>query len=87
MCRSSYIDPRIIDLYDDGVTIRPALERLGDDSDFGAPATHGHVEAAVLAMLAEPSRASGNQAGRAAKALPRRPARLGSTSPATRRAS
>ncbi len=75
VCRSSYIDPRIIDLYDDGVTIRPALERLGDDRDFGAPATHGDVEAAVLAMLAEPSRAA------------RRPHRVTSPTPATRRAS
>ena len=66
VCRSSYIDPRIIDLYDDGVTIRPALERLGDDTDFGAPATHGHVEAAVLAMLAEPSRAKSARAVRRA---------------------
>ena len=84
VCRSSYIDPRIIDLYHDGVTIRPALERLGDDSDFGAPATHGHVEAAVLAMLAEPFRA---KAAKAAKAVPARPTHLSSPSRATRRAS
>jgi DNA topoisomerase IB len=71
VCRASYIDPRIIDLYDDGVTIRAALERLGDDTDFGAPATHGHVEAAVLAMLAEPTRAKPAKHRRAAtKAKP-----------------
>lgn len=51
VCRSAYIDPRIVDLYEDGATIRPALERLGDDNDFGAPATHGEVETAVLQLL------------------------------------
>jgi DNA topoisomerase IB len=30
VCRSSYIDPRIIDLYADGVTIAPDLEALGE---------------------------------------------------------
>ena len=51
VCRKSYIDPRVIDLYDDGVTIARALEKLGDDADFGQPATHGAVEAAVLRLL------------------------------------
>lgn len=55
VCRSSYIDPRVIDLYDDGVTIARSLERLG--TDFGQPATHGQVEAAVLRMLRSPKRA------------------------------
>jgi DNA topoisomerase IB len=56
VCRSSYIDPRVIDLYDDGVTVARALERLGADVDFGQPATHGQVEAAVLRMLKAPKR-------------------------------
>jgi DNA topoisomerase I len=51
VARGSYIDPRVIDLYLDGVTVAPALERLGADADFGQPATHGLVEAAVLRML------------------------------------
>lgn len=51
VCRSSYIDPRIIDLYDDGSTVASSLERLGADADFGQPATHGRVEAAVLRLL------------------------------------
>ena len=84
VCRSSYIDPRVIDLYDDGVTIRPALERLGDDSDLGAPATHGNVEAAVLAMLDGPARAKPK---RARPAAPTRAVRLASPTSATRRAS
>jgi DNA topoisomerase I len=58
VCRSSYIDPRVMDLYDDGVTVARALERLGDGADFGQPATHGQVEAAVLRMLRSPRRAA-----------------------------
>jgi DNA topoisomerase-1 len=51
VARASYIDPRVIDLYDDGVTIAPVLHRLGEAQDFGEPATHGVIEAAVLRML------------------------------------
>ena len=58
VCRSSYIDPRVIDLYDDGTTIAAALERLGADADFGQPATHGQVEAAVLRLLKKPAKAA-----------------------------
>lgn len=57
VCRASYIDPRVIDLYDDGVTIARALDRLAADADFGQPATHGEVEAAVLRMLRRAPRA------------------------------
>jgi DNA topoisomerase-1 len=58
VCRSSYIDPRVIDLYDDGTTIATALERLGADADFGQPATHGQIEAAVLRLLRRPATAA-----------------------------
>lgn len=58
VCRSSYIDPRILDLYDDGTTIAGSLDRLGADVDLGQPATHGPVEAAVLRMLRQPAKAS-----------------------------
>jgi DNA topoisomerase-1 len=58
VCRSSYIDPRVIDLYDDGFTIATSLERLGADGGFGQPATHGTVEAAVLRLLRRPAKAS-----------------------------
>lgn len=51
VCRSSYIDPRVLDLYDDGTTIAASLERLGADASYGQPATHGQVEAAVLRLL------------------------------------
>ena len=57
VCRSSYIDPRVIDLYNDGVTIRGELDRLGDDAEFGELATQGAIEAAVHRMLREPERA------------------------------
>lgn len=58
VCRSSYIDPRVIDLYDDGTTISASLERLGADADLGQPATHGYVEAAVLRLLRRPASAA-----------------------------
>lgn len=58
VCRASYIDPRVFDLYDDGTTIAGSLGRLGADADFGQPATHGQVEAAVLRLLRRPPRAS-----------------------------
>jgi DNA topoisomerase I len=51
VARSAYIDPRVIDKYNDGVTISRALDKLGADVDFGQPATRGAVEAAVLRML------------------------------------
>ena len=69
VCRSSYIDPRVIDLYDDGVTVARSLERLGDGAAFGQPATHGQVEAAVLRMLRAPRRtARAVKNGKASKA-------------------
>ncbi len=58
VCRASYIDPRIIDLYDNGVTIRHDLKMLGDGATYGQPATQGAVEAAVLALLRAPAAAA-----------------------------
>ncbi len=58
VCRSSYIDPRVIDLYDQGVTIAPALQRLGDGAMPGHPATQGPIEAAVLELLRAPASAA-----------------------------
>jgi DNA topoisomerase IB len=55
VCRSSYIDPRIITLYEDGVTIAPDLGALGDEASLGSPAFQGAIEAAVLALLREPA--------------------------------
>jgi DNA topoisomerase IB len=58
VARSAYIDPRVIDNYNDGVTIARALDKLGADVDFGQPATRGGVETAVLRMLREAAVAS-----------------------------
>jgi len=58
VCRSSYIDPRIIDLYDNGVTIADSLRTLGDGVRPGHPATQGSVEAAVLRLLRAPAAAA-----------------------------
>ena len=55
VCRSSYIDPRVIDLYNDGVTIRTDLDSLGEGVTFGELATQGAIEEAVLRMLREPA--------------------------------
>ena len=54
VCRASYIDPRIIDLYDNRVTIAPQLEELGDEASYGSPAFQGAIEQAVLQLLREP---------------------------------
>ncbi|MFZ5870089.1 MAG: DNA topoisomerase IB, partial [Actinomycetota bacterium] len=51
VARASYVDPRLIDLFEDGVTIEPALRRLGEGASFGEPATHGAIERAVLTLL------------------------------------
>jgi len=51
VCRTSYIDPRVIDLYRDGTTIRPALDRIGQGAEPGGLSVQGAVERAVLSML------------------------------------
>ncbi|MFJ5058891.1 DNA topoisomerase IB [Streptomyces nigra] len=51
VCRASYINPRVIELYEEGVTVAEALPHLGDEGTDGLPATHGPVEQAVLRML------------------------------------
>jgi DNA topoisomerase IB len=52
VCRASYIDPRVFDRYNDGVTIGGALDLLGN-VDFGQPSTQGPIEEAVLDLLEE----------------------------------
>jgi DNA topoisomerase IB len=55
VCRSSYINPRVFELYERGVTISGALDEWEDRREgavpFGVPATQGSVERAVLRML------------------------------------
>jgi DNA topoisomerase I len=51
VARASYIDPRVIELYESGITIAPALRDLGRNSEFGDLATRGAAERAVVHML------------------------------------
>jgi DNA topoisomerase IB len=51
VARKAYVDPRVIDLFEDGVTIEPVLRRLGEGVDAGLPATHGVAERATLRLL------------------------------------
>jgi DNA topoisomerase IB len=51
VCRASYIDPRVIDLFSDGVTIERALDSVGNGAVGGALATEGPIEKAVLDLL------------------------------------
>ena len=55
VCRASYIDPRIIDLYENGRTVADELPDLGVGTVFGQPATQGVLEGAVLRLLREPA--------------------------------
>jgi len=49
VARASYVDPRVIDLFNDGLTISPALAATDDDLSDGT--THGKIERAVLNLL------------------------------------
>ncbi|HEY0932307.1 MAG TPA: DNA topoisomerase IB [Trebonia sp.] len=54
VARASYIDPRVIELYEDGVSIAPILADLGKDQEFGDVATKGTAEKAVLKLIGFP---------------------------------
>ena len=49
VCRNSYIDPRVIDAYNGGVTIRPALMEAVEAEDIDNH--HPLVERAVVRLL------------------------------------
>jgi DNA topoisomerase-1 len=51
VCRDSYIDPRIFDRFDGGMTIGGVFERLPDDP-AGWPEVQGPIERAVLDLIA-----------------------------------
>jgi DNA topoisomerase IB len=51
VARASYIDPRVIAQYEEGLTIAPVLADLGRSTEFGDVATKGEAERAVLKML------------------------------------
>jgi DNA topoisomerase I len=52
VARKSYVDPRLVDLFADGVTISPRL--AGIDRDLSDGFTHGKIERAVLNLLQAP---------------------------------
>lgn len=53
VCRKSYVDPRVIDRFESGVTIAGVLEELGEVDAFGEPALQGTVEDAVMDLIEE----------------------------------
>ncbi len=53
VARASYVDPRLLERYEEGRTIRDTLTRLGDD-DLSDHWVRDAVEAAVLELLEEP---------------------------------
>ena len=59
VARGSYIDPRVIARYEEGVTIASALPDLGKGQEFGDAATHGRAERAVLKLLSARPRRRG----------------------------
>jgi DNA topoisomerase-1 len=60
VCRASYIDPRVLDAYDAGLTIRPALERVAARVQPGElPIHQPELERAVLDLIGEREQAPG----------------------------
>ncbi len=59
IARSSYVDPRVIDLYEDGTTIAPAVARGHDNPEDRQTA----IERAVIRMLSQ-SAESGSRSAR-----------------------
>jgi DNA topoisomerase IB len=53
VCRSSYVDPRIIDRYTANATVLDALACLDEESALGGLHTHGAIEEAVLDLLSD----------------------------------
>ena len=53
VARSSYIDPRVFDRFDGGVTIGGAFVEMVSGDDIGAPAVQSGLEEAVLALISE----------------------------------
>ena len=49
VARKSYVDPRLVDLFNDGVTISPTL--AATDRNLADGFTHGKIERAVLELL------------------------------------
>ncbi|SDK19018.1 DNA topoisomerase IB [Nonomuraea jiangxiensis] len=51
VARASYVDPRVVEAYDQDRTIAAALTELGAEADYGQLATVGTVEKAVIDLI------------------------------------
>jgi DNA topoisomerase IB len=50
VCRASYIDPRVFDRFEGGLTIGGVIDEIGEEGDVGS--IHGAAEEAVLDLIA-----------------------------------
>jgi len=55
VARSSYVDPRVVDRFLNGVTVLDALTGLDEETGLGGLSTHGTIEEAVLELLNDDS--------------------------------
>jgi hypothetical protein len=78
VARTSYVDPLLIDLYDDGATVLPALERAAGQADDESPyRARGAPPALVCPAADSDNSGSGlDQPGRSSRALPMTSARV-----------
>jgi DNA topoisomerase-1 len=53
VCRKSYIDPRVLDRFDCGETIAPAIEQIDPPIELREAQTLSEIERAVLSLLAD----------------------------------
>jgi DNA topoisomerase-1 len=51
VCRASYIDPRVLDRYRSGWTIRGVLDEIGGEPELDDPRKRARIEAAVIDLL------------------------------------
>jgi DNA topoisomerase I len=66
VCRASYVDPRIVDRYHAGVTIKDSLHALGAETQPGQLSIQGAIEEAVLDLLSDAPPAEVTEPGQAA---------------------
>lgn len=65
VARKSYVDPRLVDRFNDGLTIRPTLAELDTDPARWDDAAHQRLEAAVLRLIEASDQAAEAGAGAA----------------------
>lgn len=79
VARASYVDPRVIDLWEDGVSLGPVVDALGSDAGDAVPGRRPEsaqeaLERGVLTMLTEAPEAARRRIANAARAVGRGPA-------------